>query len=51
MFDSDGRAIAALALSVGTLEYSMERLITKLLPPRRATARAISDAPSSDGRK
>jgi IclR family pca regulon transcriptional regulator len=44
VFDTDGRAIAALALSVGTLQYSMERLIGELLPPLRATASSISEA-------
>jgi IclR family transcriptional regulator, pca regulon regulatory protein len=44
VFDGDGRAIAALALSCGTLECSMERLIDDFLPPLRATARAISEA-------
>jgi IclR family transcriptional regulator, pca regulon regulatory protein len=44
VFDSDGRAIAALSLSGGTLQYSMERLISELVPPLRAVAAAISEA-------
>ena len=44
IFDSEGRVIAALALSCGTLEWSMDRLVAELVPPLRDTARAISDA-------
>jgi IclR family pca regulon transcriptional regulator len=44
VFDSDGRAIAALSLSCGTLECSMDRLIGEYLPPLRAAASAISEA-------
>lgn len=44
IFDGDGRAIAALALSCGTLECSMDRLTGEFLPPLLATAHAISDA-------
>ena len=44
IFDADGRAIAALALSAGTIECSMERLTSELLPPLRAAAGAISEA-------
>lgn len=43
VFDGDGRAIAALALSCGTLECSMDRLTGEILPPLRAAADAISD--------
>jgi IclR family transcriptional regulator, pca regulon regulatory protein len=44
VFDSAGRAIAALALSCGTLECSMDQLTGEFLPPLRDTARAISEA-------
>ena len=44
IFDADGRAIAALALSAGTVECSMQRLTSELLPPLRAAAGAISEA-------
>lgn len=44
VFDSDGRAIAALALSCGTLEWPMAKLIDELVPPLVQTAAAISDA-------
>ena len=44
VFDSGGRAITALALSCGTLECSMDRLLGEFLPPLRDTARAISEA-------
>jgi IclR family transcriptional regulator, pca regulon regulatory protein len=43
VLDHEGRIIAALALSCGTLEWTMERLIAELVPPLRETARAISD--------
>ncbi len=44
VFDGDKRAIAALALSCGTLECSMDQLTGEFLPPLQATARAISEA-------
>lgn len=44
VFDDGGRAIAALALSCGTVECSMERLTEELLPSLRATACAITEA-------
>ena len=45
VFDGDGRVIAALALSCGTLEWSMERSSpSEFLPPLQETARAISEA-------
>jgi IclR family pca regulon transcriptional regulator len=44
VFDSDGRAIAALSLSCGTLRYSMDRLVTELVPPLTATAKQISES-------
>lgn len=44
VFDDGGRVIAALSLSCGTLECSMERLTEEILPPLRAGADAISDA-------
>jgi IclR family pca regulon transcriptional regulator len=48
IFDSGGRTIAALSLSCGTLECSMERLAREFLPPLRATAQAISTALGAD---
>lgn len=42
IFDSEGRVIAALALSCGTLQCPMERLTGEILPPLRETARTIS---------
>jgi IclR family transcriptional regulator, pca regulon regulatory protein len=48
VFDSGGRAIAALALSCGTLECSVQRLTDEFLPPLLATARAISSALGAD---
>jgi IclR family transcriptional regulator, pca regulon regulatory protein len=48
VFDSGGRAIAALALSCGTLECSMQRLADEFLPPLQATAKAISNALGAD---
>jgi IclR family pca regulon transcriptional regulator len=50
VFDSEGRAIAALSLSCGTHTCSMERLTSEYLPPLRATARAISEALGADVR-
>jgi IclR family pca regulon transcriptional regulator len=44
VFDGDRRAIAALALSCGTLECSMDQLTGEFLPSLQATARAISEA-------
>jgi IclR family transcriptional regulator, pca regulon regulatory protein len=44
VFDDGGRVIAALSLSCGTLECSMERLVGEILPPLRAGADAISEA-------
>ncbi|MCG7207435.1 IclR family transcriptional regulator domain-containing protein [Streptomyces arenae] len=44
VFDSGGRAVAALALSCSTLECSMEQLTGEFLPPLQAAARAISEA-------
>jgi IclR family transcriptional regulator, pca regulon regulatory protein len=44
VFDSDRRAIAALALSCGTLDWSMDRLVDELVPVLVDTARAISEA-------
>lgn len=44
VFDSDGRVIAALSLSCGTLQYSMDRLLDELVPPLRSTAQQISEA-------
>lgn len=42
--DGDGRVISALALSCGTLEWSMDRIANELVGPLRATAQAISAA-------
>ncbi|MBO4256207.1 IclR family transcriptional regulator domain-containing protein [Streptomyces griseorubiginosus] len=44
VFDADGRVIAALSLSCGTLECSMEQLVGTFLPPLRAGAARISAA-------
>lgn len=44
IFDGDGRVIAALSLSCGTLECSMDRLTGEILPPLRAAAATISKA-------
>lgn len=44
VFDGDGRVIAALSLSCGTLECSMERLTGETLPYLRAAATTISEA-------
>jgi IclR family pca regulon transcriptional regulator len=44
VFDSDGRAIAALSLSCGTLACSMDRLTDEFLQPLCDTARTISEA-------
>ena len=44
VFDSGGRAIAALALSCGTLQYSMDRVVNELVPPLQDAAAAISEA-------
>ncbi|MFF0144135.1 IclR family transcriptional regulator [Amycolatopsis sulphurea] len=44
VFDSDGRAIAALSLSCGTLACTMQRLTEEYLPPLRDTAHTISEA-------
>jgi len=51
VFDSEGRVIAALALSCGTLEWTMDRLIAELVPPLVDTARAISDALGAGARE
>jgi DNA-binding IclR family transcriptional regulator len=50
VFDSGGRAMTALALSCGTLECSMDRLLGEFLPPLLDTARAISKAPGAGRR-
>jgi len=42
--DGDGRVIAALALSCGTVEWSVERLVDQLVRPLVDTAGAISAA-------
>ncbi|MFJ3773202.1 IclR family transcriptional regulator C-terminal domain-containing protein [Streptomyces sp. NPDC090075] len=42
--DADGRVVAALALSCGTVECSMDRLVDELLPPLLSAARRISEA-------
>ncbi|MFE5563377.1 IclR family transcriptional regulator C-terminal domain-containing protein [Amycolatopsis japonica] len=48
VFDSDGRAIAALSLSCATLSCPMDRLIDEFLPPLRDTARVISNELGAD---
>lgn len=50
VFDGDGRVIAALSLSCGTLECSMERLTGHFLPPLCAGAATISQALGSGAR-
>jgi len=44
VFDGDARVIAALSLSFGTLECSLQRLLDEILLPLRAGADAISHA-------
>lgn len=50
VFDSAGRPIAAVALSVGTLECSVERLVEEFVPPLVLAAREISAALGADVR-
>ncbi|MFE7445130.1 IclR family transcriptional regulator C-terminal domain-containing protein [Streptomyces chartreusis] len=44
VFDSEGRAIAALSLSCSTHSCSMQQITNDYLPALRATARAVSEA-------
>jgi IclR family pca regulon transcriptional regulator len=44
VFDNEGRAIAALSLSCGTLQCSTDDVTETMLPALVETARAISDA-------
>lgn len=42
--DGEGRVIATLAISCGTLEWSMERIVDELVSPMRTAATTISTA-------